>query len=55
MPCYDFVLLTELTLVPLTGVLGIPGSSHVTGGEYRTQVRIHRHMADWRLLAIPAS
>ena len=23
--------------------------------EYKTQERIHRHVADWRLLAIPAS
>jgi len=23
--------------------------------EYKTQERIHRHIADWRLLAIPAS
>jgi hypothetical protein len=27
----------------------------VTGGVYKTRERIHRHMADWRLLAIPAS
>ncbi|KAL9419581.1 hypothetical protein AB3S75_037363 [Citrus x aurantiifolia] len=31
-------------------------SSHsVTGGVYKAWERIHRRMADWRLLAIPAS
>ncbi len=39
---------------------GIPASgeinSHgVTGGEYKTRERIHRSIADLRLLAIPAS
>ena len=37
------------------GVLGTPGSLDVTGGEYRTRERIHRGIADPRLLAIPAS
>ncbi|CAG8671455.1 11115_t:CDS:2, partial [Ambispora gerdemannii] len=27
----------------------------LTGGVYKTRERIHRHMADWRLLAIPTS
>jgi hypothetical protein len=27
----------------------------VTGGVDKTWERIHRHMADWRLLEIPAS
>ncbi|XLT40275.1 hypothetical protein HN873_071567 [Arachis hypogaea] len=31
-------------------------SSHsVTDGVYKVRERIHRRMADWRLLAIPAS
>ena len=34
---------------------GIPGSLELTGGEYKTRERIHRSVADLRLLAIPAS
>ena len=56
MPCYDFVLITDLTLVPTkVGVSGTANFSDVTGGEYKLQARIHRHIADWRLLAIPTS
>ena len=51
----DFFPVTEPTLCPLTGSSGIPGSLDVTGGEYKTRERIHRGMADPRLLAIPAS
>ena len=36
-------------------VSGAPGFSGVTGGEYKAWERIHRGMADPRLLAIPAS
>jgi len=55
-PCYDLAPLTEPTLIPAkTGVSGIPSSLGLTGGEYKPQKHIHRHMADWRLLAIPAS
>jgi len=55
-PCYDFASLTELTLDPdKSGVSGTLSSLGVTGGEYKTQERIHRDMADSRLLAIPAS
>ena len=34
---------------------GATDSLDVTGGEYKTRERIHRDMADSRLLAIPAS
>jgi hypothetical protein len=55
-PCYDFTLITDLTFTPdKSGVWGTASSAGVTGGEYKTQERIHRHIADWRLLAIPAS
>ena len=54
-PCYDLVPLIEPALTPQSGALGIPNSLDLTGGEYKTQERIHRHVADWRLLAIPAS
>lgn len=34
---------------------GAPNSLGVTGGVYKTRERIHRNVADLRLLAIPAS
>ena len=56
MPCYDFILVTDFSLDPiLLGVSATAGSLNVTGGEYKLQGHIHRHIADWRLLAIPAS
>ena len=36
-------------------ISGTPGSLELTGGEYKTRERIHRGIADPRLLAIPAS
>ncbi len=60
LPCYDFVPVTSPTLdsallavrLPASGV----ASSHdVTGGVYKARERIHRTMADARLLATPAS
>ena len=55
-PCYDFVPLTESALGPAKAeISGIPSSLDVTGGEYKLQEHIHRHIADWRLLAIPTS
>jgi hypothetical protein len=56
MPCYDFAPVTSLTFAPANaGPLGITSSLGVTGGEYKTRERIHRTVADVRLLAIPAS
>ena len=55
-PCYDLVPVTEFTLGPPWGeTLGTPGSLDLTGGEYKTRERIHRSIADLRLLAIPTS
>ena len=60
LPCYDFVPVTSPTLggsllavrIPTSGVT----SSHdVTGGVYKARERIHRSIADLRLLATPAS
>ena len=60
LPCYDFVPVTGPALggsarkvrFPTSGVT----SSHdVTGGVYKARERIHRSMADLRLLATPAS
>jgi len=35
--------------------LGTPSFHGLTGGVYKVRERIHRSMADLRLLAIPAS
>src|SRR5881296_4630641 len=60
LPCYDFAPVTDLTLdgCPLavgTPVSGLSGFHGVTGGVYKARERIHRGVADPRLLAIPAS
>lgn len=59
-PCYDFTLIINPTLGGFLLAVRIPNSgiinSHgVTGGVYKTRERIHRDIADSRLLAIPAS
>ena len=60
LPCYDFTPVTSPTLdavlqmVELT-VSGMTSSHGVTGGVYKARERIHRCMADQRLLAIPTS
>jgi len=58
--CYDFVPITDPTLDsshlavgPLT--LGVTDFRDVTGGVYKARERIHRAIADARLLANPAS
>lgn len=60
LPCYDFTPVMKHTVV--SGLLavtlptsGIPHSHGVTGGVYKARERIHRAMADARLLANPAS
>ena len=61
LPCYDLVLLTDHTLVASLPcgsgetVSGAINSGGLTGGVYKTRERIHRAVADTRLLAIPAS
>jgi hypothetical protein len=56
MPCYDFAPIIGPTFgPPCGGTLGITDSLGVTGGVYKTRERIHRSVADLRLLAIPAS
>ncbi len=55
-PCYDLFPVTDLTVGPPCGeTSGTTGSLELTGGEYKTRERIHRSLADLRLLAIPAS
>src|SRR5688572_25475569 len=60
LPCYDFAPVTELAFgrsLPRVGsrTSGTPGFHGVTGGVYKARERIHRGMADPRLLAIPPS
>jgi hypothetical protein len=57
LPCYDLAPVTGSTL---NGSLrlpssGLPDSHGLTGGVYKVRERIHRAVADARLLAIPAS
>ena len=57
LPCYDLAPVTSFTLgsslrLPTSGT---PSSHGLTGGVYKARERIHRAMADARLLAIPAS
>ena len=60
LPCYDFTPITDPTLDgsfltvkrPASGIANFRG---VTGGVYKARERIHRSVADLRLLAIPAS
>ena len=64
LPCYDFTPVmnhTVVTALPTNkcGVkLATSGATHshgVTGGVYKARERIHRDIADSRLLAIPTS
>ena len=60
LPCYDLVPVTELAFGAVLPKVGPPASGTfnsrgVTGGVYKARERIHRIMADIRLLAIPAS
>ena len=60
LPCYDFTPIMNHTLDGCPLAVGSPASSavhfrDVTGGVYKARERIHRSVADLRLLAIPAS
>ena len=61
LPCYDFVPVAAPALgrcvrEPVRRrTSGIDNSHDVTGGVYKARVRIHRAMADTRLLATPPS
>ena len=60
LPCYDFIPVMNYTVAsaPLAVKLLASGTIHshdVTGGVYKARERIHRDMADSRLLAIPTS
>lgn len=60
LPCYDFVPVMNHTVAGVILSVKLPASgtihSHdVTGGVYKARERIHRDIADSRLLAIPTS
>src|SRR5246127_5998745 len=57
LPCYDLAPVTGFTLGSSFRLptLGTPGSHGLTGGVCQVRERIHRSIADLRLLAIPAS
>ena len=57
LPCYDLAPVTGLALERPSRerASGTPGSHGLTGGVYKARERIHRAMADARLLANPAS
>src|SRR3954467_7116978 len=62
LPCYDFVPIAGPTFdgsLPANGVgppaSGVADFRDVTGGVYKARERIHRSVADLRLLATPTS
>src|SRR5205823_7263001 len=60
LPCYDFTPITNPTfggslLAVRTPTSGVTGFRGVTGGVYKARERIHRDVADPRLLATPPS
>jgi hypothetical protein len=60
LPCYDFVPVIDPTFDGSLLAVRIPASGvanfhDVTGGVYKPRERIHRSIADLRLLATPSS
>ena len=57
LPCYDLAPVTGFTLgrCSRSRTSGTPGFHGLTGGVYKARERIHRAVADARLLANPAS
>ena len=57
LPCYDLAPITSIALgrALRQRTSGAPGFHGLTGGVYKARERIHRAMADARLLANPAS
>ena len=57
LPCYDLAPITSFTLGRSSRLRtsGTPGFHGLTGGVYKARERIHRAVADARLLANPAS
>ena len=60
LPCYDFVPITDPTfdgsfLTVRPPASGVTDFRDLTGGVYKARERIHRSVADLRLLATPTS
>ena len=60
LPCYDLVLIASPTFDGSLQKVGPPASGvtdfhDLTGGVYKARERIHRSIADLRLLATPTS
>jgi hypothetical protein len=60
LPCYDLVLITDPTfdgsfLTVRPPASGVTDFHDLTGGVYKARERIHRSVADLRLLATPTS
>ena len=57
LPCYDLAPVTSFALGRSlrSRTSGTPGFHGLTGGVYKARERIHRAMADARLLANPTS
>ena len=60
LPCYDFVPIASPTFDGSLLAVGPPASGvtdfrDLTGGVYKARERIHRSVADLRLLATPTS
>ena len=57
LPCYDLAPVTSFALgrSSRSRTSGAPGFHGLTGGVYKARERIHRAVADARLLANPAS
>ena len=57
LPCYDLAPITGFTLTRSLRLhaLGTPSFHGLTGGVYKARERIHRVIADTRLLANPTS
>ena len=57
LPCYDLAPITSFTLGRSlrSRTSGTPGFHGLTGGVYKARERIHRSVADLRLLATPTS
>ena len=60
LPCYDFTPVIAPTLDGCSFAVSPPASGvtdfhDLTGGVYKTRERIHRSVADLRLLATPTS
>ena len=57
LPCYDLALIIGFALTGSSRLpaSGAPNFHGLTGGVYKARERIHRVIADTRLLAIPTS